>query len=284
MRRTRPTLFALSFLLALPTAMTLAQAPPPVAPVREVTDTYFGQDVVDPYRWLESTKDAEVVAWMKAQDDYTRAVLDRIPGRRELLTRIDALNNAGIAVVEVQRGGGLFFYLKNEPGSDYWKLYVRDGLKGQERLLVDPEKLGKDGKHWSIDYFTPSLDGKYVAYGVSEGGSENSVLHVLESATGQGAPGLDRPRAVRLGVLAKRRALFRVQPAPEARAGRAPDGKVPQEPRLPPCPGKGSGEGAAGFRARRLEGNQDYGGRLSGRGPDAGLALGLRPRDPRRAE
>jgi prolyl oligopeptidase len=188
MRRTRPILLSLLFAFPVLTPVAEAQTPPPAAPVREVTDTYFGQAVVDPYRWLESTKDAEVVAWMKAQNDYTRAVLDRIPGRKELLTRIEALNNAGIAVVEVQRGGGLFFYLKIEPGSDNWKLCVRDGLKGQERLLVDPEKLSKDGKHRSIDYFTPSLDGTYVAYGLSEGGSENSVLHVLESATGKALP------------------------------------------------------------------------------------------------
>ena len=188
MRRAQRIFVAVLFLLALPPTATFAQEPPPAAPVREVTDTYFGQVVVDPYRWLENTKDAEVAAWMKAQNDYTHAVLDRIPGRKELLARIDALDNAGVSVPEVQRGGGLFFYMKTEPGSDNRKLYVRDGLKGQERLLVDPEKLTKDGKHWSIDYFTPSLDGTYVAYGVSEGGSENSVLHVLESATGKALP------------------------------------------------------------------------------------------------
>jgi prolyl oligopeptidase len=188
MTRAQRLFVALASLLALLPAVTVAQEPAPAAPVRPVTDTYFGQAVVDPYRWLEKTKDAEVVAWMKAQNDYTRAVLDRIPGRKELLERIQTLDNAGVSVPEVQRGGGLFFYVKVEPGSDNRKLYVRDGLKGQERLLVDPEKLSKDGKHWSIDYFTPSLDGMYVAYGVSEGGSENSVLHVLESATGRVLP------------------------------------------------------------------------------------------------
>ncbi|HEY7112453.1 MAG TPA: prolyl oligopeptidase family serine peptidase [Thermoanaerobaculia bacterium] len=185
MIRYRRFLPALSFLFTFMAAGAIAQTPPPVAPVREVTDTYFGQAVVDPYRWMENTKDPEVAAWMKAQNDYTRAVLDRIPGRKELLARIQALDNAGVTVGQVQRAGALFFYFKVEPGSDNRKLYVRDGLKGQERLLVDPEKLGGDGKHWSIDYFTPSLDGTHVAYGVSEGGSENSVLHVLESATGK---------------------------------------------------------------------------------------------------
>jgi prolyl oligopeptidase len=63
---------------------------------------------------------------------------------------------------------------------------VRDKLNAGERLLVDPEKLTlADGKHYSIDYFQPSLDGKYVAYGISLGGSEESILHVMESATGR---------------------------------------------------------------------------------------------------
>src|SRR5208282_4352483 len=73
-----------------------------------------------------------------------------------------------------------------EPGFDNRKLYVRDSLGAAERLLVDPEKLTTaDGRHFSIDYFQPSLDGKYVAYGISPGGSEESVLHVIESASGK---------------------------------------------------------------------------------------------------
>ena len=163
-----------------------AQSAPPTTPVREVTDDYFGTKVTDPYRWLENTKDPEVVAWMKAQNDYTRAVLARIPGRDQLLTRIKALDNSGSVVSELQVWGGRYFYLKTEPGSDNRKLYVRDKLGAAERLLLDPEKLTTaDGRHFSIDYFQPSLDGKYVAYGISPGGSENSVLHVLESATGK---------------------------------------------------------------------------------------------------
>ncbi|HTO77592.1 MAG TPA: prolyl oligopeptidase family serine peptidase [Thermoanaerobaculia bacterium] len=203
MTRSQRFLVALFSPLALLPAVVLAQTKPPAAPVRDVTDTYFGQSVVDPYRWMENTKDPEVVAWMKAQNDYTRAVLERIPGRSELLSRIQALDNAGVTVPQVQRGGEHFFYFKVEPGSDNRKLYVRDGLKGQERLLVDPEKLGQAGKHWSIDYFSPSLDGTYVAYGVSEGGSENSVLHVLESATGKALPdSIDR---VQVGAISWRR-------------------------------------------------------------------------------
>jgi prolyl oligopeptidase len=179
-------LLVLSFFAPL---ASFGQTPQPPTPVRDVTDEYFGTKVVDPYRWLENQSDPEVVAWMKAQNDHARAILANIPGRDKLLGRIQALDNAGAVVSLLQVWGGRYFYLKTEPGSDNRKLCVRDGVKGAERVLVDPEKMTTaDGKHSSIDYFQPSLDGKYVAYGVSPGGSEDSVIHVLESSTGTVLP------------------------------------------------------------------------------------------------
>ncbi len=172
--------------LALVPLLTVAQSQLPKTPVRPVTEEFFGAKVVDPYRWLENTADPEVVAWMKAQNDYTRAVLARIPGRDKLLARIKELDNAGDVVSALQVWGGHYFYYKTAPGSDNRKLYVRDSVSAPERLMVDPEKLtSAGGTHYSIDYFQPSIDGKYVAYGVSPGGSEESVLHVLESASGK---------------------------------------------------------------------------------------------------
>jgi prolyl oligopeptidase len=167
-------------------SLVCAQEGPPSTPVHEITEDYFGVKVADPYRWLEETSSPAVVSWMKAQNDYTRSVLQRIPGRDKLLERIKALDNAGSVVSALQVWGGRYFYFKTDPGSDNRKLYVRDKAGAPERLLVDPEKLTTvDGKHFSIDYFTPSIDGRYVAYGVSPGGSEESVLRVIESATGK---------------------------------------------------------------------------------------------------
>jgi prolyl oligopeptidase len=178
----------LPLLLLIP-AVVSAQSALPQTPVRAVIDDYFGTKVADPYRWLENTSAPEVIAWMKAQNDYTRAVLARIPGRDDLLARIKSLDNAGNVVSALQVWGGHYFYYKTEPGSDNRKLFVRDTLSSPERLLVDPEKMTTaDGKHYSIDYFQPSLDGVYVAYGISLGGSEESVLHVLQAATGKVLP------------------------------------------------------------------------------------------------
>ncbi len=162
-----------------------ADAAPPVAPERPVTDDYFGTQVMDPYRWMEDSGSAEAAAWMKAQDDYTRSQLGRIPGRNALLERITALSESGTLVYQVIQAGDRYFYLKQAPGDDNGKLYGREGVHGKERLLVDPTKTAANEAHLSIDYFVPSRDGRYVAYGISPGGSEESVLHVIESATGK---------------------------------------------------------------------------------------------------
>ena len=183
MRRITLAILAATLFLA---GFAVSQARLPKTPVRDVTEDYFGTKVTDPYRWLENTSDPEVVAWMKAQNDYTREALARIPGRDKLLDRIKFLDNAGPVASLLQVWSGHYFYLKTEPGSDNRRLYVRDTVNAPERLLVDPEKLTTaDGKHFSIDYFQPSLDGKYLAYGISPGGSEESVLHILETATGK---------------------------------------------------------------------------------------------------
>ena len=161
----------------------LAQSKPPVAAVREVTDDYFGVKVVDPYRWMENSKDATFQTWLKGQASYTRAVLDRIPGRGKLQSRLQELADSSTVVAEAQRAGDQYFYFKTLPADNNRKLFVRQGRN--ERLLVDPDKQSGAATHYSIDYFTPSIDGKLVAYGISPGGSENSTLRVIETATGR---------------------------------------------------------------------------------------------------
>src|SRR6201993_4139828 len=187
------TLLLLSLSLSLALNATLSgqtlvssTAPkPPATPTHEVTDEYFGTRIVDSYRWLEDLKSPEVSAWMKAQNDYTRAVLDRIPGREKLRARIAQLDDTGVRVSSFQSYGGRWFYLKRAPGQDNQRLYTRDGSNAAERLLLDPETLTANGVHYSIDYYTPSPDGKLVAVGIAPGGSENAVLHVLDAATGK---------------------------------------------------------------------------------------------------
>src|SRR5436190_5664303 len=177
-------LIACLFVLVIVTS-AFAQTVPPAAPVREVTDEYFGQKIVDPYRWMEDLKSPEMVAWMKAQNDYSRAYLDRLPMRDELLKRVSGLSDAGVTVTEVKRAASMYFYYGLAPGDNDRKLYVRDAATGAERVLLDPGKLSGAGKRYSIDRFSPSFDGKFVSYRISAGGSEIGDLRVLETATGR---------------------------------------------------------------------------------------------------
>jgi len=171
-------------LLALAT-LAFAQTPPPVAPLKPVTDTYFGASIVDPYRYMEDLKEPDVAAWMKAQADYARATLAKIPQRDAILKEVTAFGDAAAArVSSVQIIGDSVYYLKRKADENIAKLYVRKAFAGKERLLVDPDKLpAPEGKHYAVDYFGVSPDNKHVAYGISIGGSEESVLHVLDVAT-----------------------------------------------------------------------------------------------------
>lgn len=175
-------------------------SPPPAAPVRPVTDNYFGTKVVDRYRYMENMKSPVVQAFFKNQNGYARRILALLGApRQRLLKRITQLDNAGTSVSDVTLDGDRYFYLKLEPGANNEKLYMRGVAAGSpEKLLVDPSALVKSPQeHYTINYFVPSLDGRYVAYGISEGGSENAVIHVIESATGNVLPdAIDRCKFV----------------------------------------------------------------------------------------
>ncbi|MBE7210879.1 MAG: prolyl oligopeptidase family serine peptidase, partial [Gluconacetobacter diazotrophicus] len=197
MRRSTALSLLLVGLIAGPTlAFAQTPSPPPVAAVRPVVDEYFGTKVTDPYRWMEQPGGAEFAGWLKGQAEHTRLALERLPDRARLLERVLALGDASASVRSVQRAGGCFFFLRANPGEDNRKLFVRaeaSPASDPGRLLLDPTRLGLEGKHVAIDYFLPSPDGKVVAVAYSEGGSENSVLHFLDVADGHDLGGsIDR--------------------------------------------------------------------------------------------
>ena len=163
-------------------------AGPPVARIDPVRETLWGETIVDPYRWMENPADRDWEPFMRGQGVYARNVLDSIPGREALAGRIAALSGDMPITVEVQTGAGRVFYRKRPGGADSYKLYVRDGLGGEERLLVDPTTIKMDGKHVSIDWWSASPDGRHVAYGQSPAGSEMATTHVIEVDSGRLLP------------------------------------------------------------------------------------------------
>ena len=179
--------------LALPVRTLPAAVPdqPPAAPVKSVTDDYFGHKIVDPYRYMENLKDPAVQDWIKAQADYTSSVLSLIPGRQKLLARLHELNTSATArVANVSVLPGLvLFYEKTLASENVARLYMRRGIRGDERLILDPTKLDKpSGPPHVINYYTPSWNGQYVVVGISEGGSEQAVIHIVETASGRESP------------------------------------------------------------------------------------------------
>ncbi len=169
-------------------AATAAVPQLPVAPVRPVSDDYFGTTVVDPYRWMEDRHSPEFLAWAKAEDAYTRATLAAIPNRDSLLKRIEVLDSGGTLVRDVQIAAQTIVYQKRGPTDVLYKLYIRRGLSGSERLLFDPNEKVRHRKHSAIDYMKLSPDGAHIVVGVSEGGSEESVMRVIDCATGRASP------------------------------------------------------------------------------------------------
>jgi prolyl oligopeptidase len=162
--------------------------PAPVARIDVVHDTYFGETLSDPYRWMENPKDPEWLPFLKGQNEHTRAVLDALPARAALLKRIQGLSGEAAATSRVQRAGGLTFFSQRPLGADNYRLFVRQGPSGPDRVLVDPTAMSGADSHMSLDWWRASPDGKHVVYGMSKDGSEDSLLHVLSVADGKDLP------------------------------------------------------------------------------------------------
>ncbi len=156
---------------------------PPVARIAPVTETLFGTPVTDRYRWMEA-EGPEWQAYVKGQGAYAKRALDVIPGREGLAKAVSGYTGAVVAVSSVQVGGGSIFTEVRPAGANTFKLYVRDGLHGDDRLLIDPDTYAGTGSHASLDWWACSPDGSHVVFGTSPGGSENSTARVLVTATG----------------------------------------------------------------------------------------------------
>jgi prolyl oligopeptidase len=161
---------------------------PAAPPKADTTETMHGSSVRDPFRNLENLKDPQTQSWLKAQGAYAADVLSRIPGRDALQTRIAELSaSSGDTIRTVVRmPGDRLFYLKRRANEPQFKVVMREGLRGAERVLVDPQKQTRaTGVPHAVNYFVPSWDGRRLAYGMSAGGSEQASLFVLDVRSGK---------------------------------------------------------------------------------------------------
>jgi prolyl oligopeptidase len=167
-------------------AAAVSSQGPPLAEPKPLAETLHGTRIVDNYRWLEDGKNPETQKWVEAEMSYTRAVLDPLPGREQIHKRLTQLLTIGNINVP-QIGGKYYFYTRRDGMQNQPVLYVREGLNGQDRVVVDANQLAADGTI-ALDWFEPSEHGKYVAYGTSPSGSEMSTLHIIETKTGKLLP------------------------------------------------------------------------------------------------
>ena len=184
-----PTLaFASSLGLALASPLQAQDLTAPTYPETrrgDVVEDQFGQKVADPYRWLENDvrTDADVADWVTRENAITDAYLTQLPARDWFVQRIGALYDFERFSTPVKEGKR-YFYTRNSGLQNQSPLYVREGLEGEPRLLLDPNQWAADGAT-ALGDWVASPDGSKLLYAVQDGGTDWRILRVLDVDTGE---------------------------------------------------------------------------------------------------
>ncbi len=155
----------------------------PAARRDKIVDTYFGTKVPAPYQWMENLDSPAVKKWVEAENKVTSSYMDKIPLRGWIKNCLTKLWNYAREGTPVQAGGRLFFD-RNSGLQNQAVVYVQDSPSAKPRVLIDPNTLSPDGSI-ALAGWEPTRDGKYVAYQLSQGGSDWETIHVLDVATGK---------------------------------------------------------------------------------------------------
>ncbi len=146
----------------------------------DTVDTYFGEAIKDPYRWLEDDMSDETAAWVKAQNQVTFGYLDSIPFRKELKERLETLWNYEKVGAPFKEGNYSYFY-KND-GLQNQSVIYRTKDNGKEEVFLDPNSFSEDGTV-SLGGLSFSKDGSILAYSISEGGSDWRKIILMNAET-----------------------------------------------------------------------------------------------------
>ncbi|MEQ1687531.1 MAG: prolyl oligopeptidase family serine peptidase, partial [Sphingopyxis sp.] len=186
-------LFATALLIAAPPAVARDESAPaasttityPVSRRVDVVEPQFGVDVADPYRWLENDvrSDNNVAEWVASQNAATGAYLAHLPGRSAFAARLAALyhyDRIGLP----ERAGNRYFYTRNNGQQNQSVLYVREGLRGEGRTLIDPNGWASDGAT-ALAEWDPDPQGARLLYAVQDGGTDWRIVRIMDVASGQ---------------------------------------------------------------------------------------------------
>ena len=200
LRRTTALLLLVAPLAALSTLHAMNKPDYPATKKDNVVEKLHGVEVADPYRWLENADSPATKEWTEKQNALTRRTLEKLPGRDKIHDRLSTLLEIGTLGTPAPVKGK-YFYTKRDGKQNQAILYVREGLDGKDRVLVDPNALAADGTI-TLDWWFPSRDAALLAYGLSSNGNELSTLHVLDVKTGKELTDtIERTRACSLAWL-----------------------------------------------------------------------------------
>jgi prolyl oligopeptidase len=146
-------------------------------------EVLHGVAVPDPYRWLEDEKSPEVKAWMAAQDQLARAELAKLPGRDAIAARLRELFYVDALGVP-HHYGNRYFYSRRHADKEKAIVYWKEGKKGQDKVLLDPNTWSADGSS-SLGGWSVSWDGKTVAYTMKKNNSDEATMYVIDVASGK---------------------------------------------------------------------------------------------------
>lgn len=168
--------------ISLTGCISPSAGPPPPTEVRMIVDELHGVEVPDPYRWLEDGDSLETRQWVEGQVSYTSQYLDALPEREAIRKRMKEILSSG-SVTTPREAGGRYFYSRRQGDQDQPVLYMREGLNGSDKVLLDPNTMSGDGTT-TVDWYVPSKDGKLLSYGKSVQGTETSTLFLLDIDAG----------------------------------------------------------------------------------------------------
>lgn len=158
---------------------------PEPLPQKNVTNTYHGVTLNDPYQYLEDLDDPSVVTWMKDNANYANSILDNISGKQAMLDKMMELINRTSAAIGSLRitEDNTYFYLKRVPGEEISKMYKRDGYEGEETLFFDPTQYKKEeGSTYTVSGISPNIKGDKIAVTVAASGSENNEVLLFKNS------------------------------------------------------------------------------------------------------
>ncbi len=156
---------------------------PPESKREEFVESIHGEIITDPYRWLEESKSQETREWIDKQNEYFRSFLSKIPGRESIKARISELRRVDSVGIPTERGGR-YFFSKLLAEDELSKIYYREGLDGEDKLLLEPFSFAEDGSI-NVGLEAISKDGELIAYSLRIGGADEVEVRLMNVSTGE---------------------------------------------------------------------------------------------------